>query len=149
MKTLYTIGYEGADIAAFISTLAEAGVRTVADIRDVPVSRKKGFSKNKLAEALDEAGISYVHLKQLGDPKEGRDAMKRGDRKRFLTVFHEHIGRKEAQLALGELAERVATSETVLLCYERDPRHCHRTIVASMLQDRGQVEDVTHLGVRK
>ena len=149
MRTLYTIGYEGADISAFLSTLAEAGVGTVADIRDVPVSRKKGFSKNKLAEALGEVGISYVHLKQLGDPKEGREAMRRGDVATFRSVFNEHMSREEAQNALNELAEQAANSDTVLLCYERDPKHCHRNIVASVLRDRGHVGGVTHLGVRK
>lgn len=149
MTTLFTIGYEGADLPAFLSTLEEAGVRNVADIRDVPVSRKKGFSKNKLAAALDEIGISYLHLKQLGDPKEGREAMRRGDREAFLAVFHEHIDCDGARLALSQLAEEVAKSETVLLCYERDPKHCHRTIVAAMLHDKGQVGKITHLGVRK
>lgn len=148
MTRVSTIGYEGADISAFLSTLSEAGVRTVADIRDVPVSRKKGFSKNKLAAALEEVGIGYVHLKQLGDPKEGREAMRRGDREHFLRVFHAHIDRSEAQDALDQLAFEVSSSETVLLCYERDPKDCHRTIVASMLKERGEIVEVRHLGVR-
>ncbi|WP_379551726.1 DUF488 family protein [Qipengyuania sp. DGS5-3] len=149
MKTLYTIGYEGADISAFLTTLGEVGVKRVADIRDVPISRKKGFSKNKLAEALSEVGISYAHFKPLGDPKEGREAMRSGDRAKFLSVFNEHVGREDAQDAMVELAEQAANSETVLLCYERDPKDCHRTIVASMMKERGLIEQFTHLGVKK
>ncbi|MEC7953073.1 MAG: DUF488 domain-containing protein [Pseudomonadota bacterium] len=149
MTVLYTIGYEGADISAFLSTLVEAGVRHVADIRDVPVSRKKGFSKNKLAEALSDSGITYSHFKALGDPKEGRDAMRSGDKKRFLAVFNAHIEKPESVRALSELADEATESDTVLLCYERDPQDCHRTIIASILQQEGRVEKITHLGVRK
>lgn len=149
MTVLFTIGYEGAEISAFLSTLVEAGVRHVADIRDVPVSRKKGFSKNKLAEALSGRGITYSHFKALGDPKEGRDAMRSGDKTRFLAVFNAHIEKPESVRALAELADEATESETVLLCYERDPRDCHRTIVASILQQEGRIEKITHLGVRK
>lgn len=149
MTTLYTIGYEGADLSAFLATLGEVGVKQVADIRDVPVSRKKGFSKNKLAEALCEVGISYAHYKPLGDPKEGREAMRLGDRAKFLSVFNEHVGQEDAQEALIKIASQAAKADTVLLCYERDPKDCHRTIVASMMKDRGLIGQFRHLGVKK
>lgn len=149
MTTLYTIGYEGSELAAFLSTLEAAGVKHVADVRDMPISRKKGFSKNKLAEALDQVGISYSHFKELGDPKEGRDAMRSGDHARFLEVFDAHISRDVAQSAMEDLADQAVALETVLLCYERDPKFCHRAIVATLMRDRGMVEKVSHLGVRK
>lgn len=149
MRTLYTIGYEGADLQSFLATLEDVGVKHVADIRDVPVSRRKGFSKNKLAEALKAVGISYQHFKSLGDPKEGRDAMRRGDRARFLTVFKEHVSKPSAEEALVQLADNAADADTVLLCYERDPKDCHRTIVATMLQERGLIRQYRHLGVKK
>ena len=149
MTVLYTIGYEGADISAFLSTLQEVGVRHVADIRDVPLSRKMGFSKNKLAEALLESGITYSHFKALGDPKEGREAMRKGDKNRFREVFNAHIEKPESLSALSQLADQAAESETVLLCYERDPHDCHRTIVATILQEEGKIDRITHLGVRK
>ncbi len=149
MTTLYTIGYEGADLHSFLATLEEVGVKHVADIRDVPVSRRKGFSKNKLAEALKEIGITYQHFKPLGDPKEGREAMRRGDRAKFLAVFNEHVSKECAEEALMNLAGSAADVETVLLCYERDPKDCHRTIVATMLQERGLIRQYRHLGVKK
>lgn len=149
MTILYTIGYEGADLPSFLATLEQVGVKHVADIRDVPVSRRKGFSKNKLAEALKEVGITYRHFKSLGDPKEGREAMRRGDRARFLAVFNEHVRKDCAEEALIHLAGNAAEVDTVLLCYERDPKDCHRTIVATMLQERGLIMQYRHLGVKK
>lgn len=149
MTTLYTIGYEGAELSDFLATLEEVGVKHVADIRDVPVSRKKGFSKTKLAEALSEAGISYAHFKPLGDPKEGREAMRIGDRNRFLSIFNSHIENEDAKSAMEQIAELAADVDTVLLCYERDPKDCHRTIVASMLLREGLIAQFKHLGVRK
>lgn len=149
MTTLYTIGYEGAELSDFLATLSEVGVRHVADIRDVPVSRKKGFSKHKLAEALGEAGISYGHFKPLGDPKEGREAMRSGDRSKFLAIFERHVDQVEARDAMTELAGIAADVETVLLCYERDPKDCHRTLVASMMREEGLIGQFKHLGVKK
>jgi len=52
-RILYTIGYEGAEISQFLRTLRDCGVQRVIDIRDVPVSRKPGFSKGSLSAALD------------------------------------------------------------------------------------------------
>lgn len=149
MTTLYTIGYEGAELSDFLATLSEMGVQHVADIRDVPVSRKKGFSKNKLAEALSGAGITYAHFKALGDPKEGREAMRSGDRDRFFTIFERHVDQLEARDAMTELADVAAEVDTVLLCYERDPKDCHRTIVASIMRDAGLIRQFKHLGVKK
>lgn len=62
MKTVYTIGYEGTDIERFVKTLTAVGVEAVADVRAVPLSRKKGFSKNSLREHLESAGIKYLSM---------------------------------------------------------------------------------------
>lgn len=145
-QTVLTIGYEGADIESFLATLSRAGAQHLLDVRDVPVSRKRGFSKSKLADALDGVGINYTHLKALGDPKDGREAMRRGDYAGFLTVYHRHIAGASGQQALDAAAEIVRAETTVLLCYERNPKHCHRTIVAEQLRQRG-ISKIWHLGV--
>lgn len=145
-NTLYTIGYEGADIDAFVATLLAAGICHVIDVRDVPASRKRGFSKTALAGLLAATDIAYTHLKPLGDPKAGRDAMKRGDRQAFLDVFSTHVSLPDAQSALDTAVVLATETPSVLLCFERDPRHCHRTIVAGLIGDRGSFT-VRHLGV--
>ena len=72
---LFTIGYEGATMADFLAALGAAGVRRVIDVRALPLSRRSGFSKTPLKNALAEVGIDYVHLKALGTPPSGRAAV--------------------------------------------------------------------------
>lgn len=145
-ETLFTIGYEGAEVDHFLATLAEAGVMHVIDIRDVPASRKRGFSKNSLASALEERGIGYTHFKSLGDPKPGREAMRRGDYAAFLEIYNDHVDQPPARASLHEAVSIALTEPSVLLCYERDPKHCHRTLVARMMNGLASFT-VRHLGV--
>ena len=144
---LFTIGYEGADIESFIDTLERAAVTHVIDIRDLPASRRRDFSKNILRQHLLDADISYSHFKPLGDPKPGRDAMRGGNVELFLSIFAEHMNKAEAQNALVEVGNIAADEVCVLLCYERDPKHCHRTIVAKEIEQRTKLK-TWHLGVR-
>ena len=105
MRSLFTIGYEGASIADFVATLRAVNVDVLIDVRDVPISRKPGFSKRVLAQRLGDVGIEYVHLRDLGDPKPGRDAARRGDFKEFERIFREHLEREKSQIALSEAVD--------------------------------------------
>ena len=145
---LFTIGYEGADIDSFIDTLARANVTHVIDIRDLPASRRRDFSKNILCQHLIDAEISYSHFKPLGDPKPGREAMRGGNFDLFLSIFSEHMQKPEAQMALEKVGEIASQEVCVLLCFERDPKHCHRTIVAQELEKRNNLK-TWNLGVQK
>jgi len=137
MANIYTLGYEGADVQQFVSTLLRAGVEIVADVRAVPLSRKKGFSKRRLSAELAAAGIDYMHFVALGNPKSGRDAAKAGKKIEFHRIFSSHLKSKEAEAALKSLAELSVSRPTCLLCFERDPHECHRTIVATELGSYG------------
>lgn len=144
---LTTIGYEGAELDDFLATLKAAGVTTLLDIRELPISRRRGFAKSALASALEGADIQYVHLAGLGDPKEGREAARAGDINKFVRIFTKHM-KTRAALADLQRASTYAKTETVcLMCYERDPSVCHRKIVADSLANLLKVE-VRHLGVR-
>lgn len=145
---LMTIGYEGASLEDFLKTLEAADVSLIADIRELPISRKRGFAKTRLSKALEERGIGYIHLRALGDPKSGREAARNGNFDLFREIFTKHLKTEEARIALTEL-QRIADSQLVcLLCYERDPKHCHRSIVAERIQRRVSTS-VKHLGVPK
>jgi len=148
MNTLMTIGYEGALIDDFIATLKRVDVEVLIDIRDVPISRKRGFSKKSLATALEGAGLDYIHLRDLGDPKPGRDAARRGDIEGFERIFRAHLARDVSQVALARAVDIASRARATLLCFERDPACCHRTIVAAAMADRAPFE-VRHLGVRR
>ena len=143
---LLTIGYEGCTIGGVIATLKQAGVERLIDVRAVAASRKPGFSKRQLAAALDEAGIRYVHLQGLGTPKPGRDAVRAGHPERMVPIFQQHMTSDRAQAELAMARGLAVDSRSCLLCFERDPAHCHRRIVAGLVcEETGQ--DVTDLTV--
>lgn len=147
-RIIYTIGYEGAEISAFVETLQACGIERVIDIRDVPVSRKPGFSKGSLGAALEAQGIGYAHFKPLGDPKPGRDAMRRGDYSAFVEIYNAHLALDAGQHALQEAVEMARNENSVLLCFERTPKECHRTIVANEMRKHEDFE-IRNLGVNK
>jgi uncharacterized protein (DUF488 family) len=148
MTTLHTIGYEGCSIEDFVSTLTSAGINTLIDIRDVPISRKRGFSKRLLAQCLAQHGVAYVHLRELGDPKPGRDAARRGDIPGFQRIFRSHLAGDDAQDGLAAAVEIAIGSTSCLLCFEREPACCHRSIVAEAISARGNIQ-IRHLRVRR
>ncbi len=132
--TLHTIGYEGTSMPEFLRTLKDAGVALLVDVRAVANSRRPGFSKNSLAANLATVGIRYRHLRALGTPAEGRAAARAGRHSEMHAIFREQLALPEAQAALEELAGLARTDAPVcLLCFEADPAHCHRTLVADAL----------------
>lgn len=133
MTTLYTIGYEGTDIDRFVATLKAVGVHLLADVRALPLSRKKGFSKTSLRARIEHEGMEYIHLSALGDPKDGREAARAGHFDRFRKIYGQHLAQAEPQEALRQLGALVGKRGTCLMCFERDPTECHRLIVASQL----------------
>lgn len=130
MNKLFTIGYEGSDVDRLIQTLINNGIQVLADVRELPLSRKKGLSKTGLAERLADAGIEYRHYKHLGDPKPGRDAAKSGDHETFLKVFNAHMTKDTTKEALANLLEVASGRLTCMLCFERCASKCHRSIIA-------------------
>jgi len=135
-KPLYLIGYEKAALADFIATLGRAGVATLVDVRDLPLSRRAGFSKRQLQAAIEAAGMRYVHLRALGTPPEGREANKRRHWERFWAIVDAKLATAEAEYELQELAAIASASPTCLVCYEADWQICHRRRVGEILAAR-------------
>lgn len=135
-RVLYTIGYEKSLPGDVIGALAEAGVTTLLDVRDRPISRRPGFSKRQLAAALAEAGMRYVHLAALGTPPEGRLAGRRREWDRFWAIIDDKLARPEADLDLRRAGEIAEAAPSCLLCYEADWRVCHRRRIAEILLQR-------------
>jgi uncharacterized protein (DUF488 family) len=139
-KKLFTIGYEQTPSKAVLDELETAGVKLLIDVRAVVSSRRPGFSKNQLAAGLDARGISYLHLKGLGTPKDGRLAARSGDMKALARIYAKHLKTPQAKEELDELSSLVMKSGPVcLLCYERDHTHCHRKWIAEIIEDRDGV----------
>jgi uncharacterized protein (DUF488 family) len=134
---LFTIGYEQAKPAAVMRELKQAKIDLVVDTRAVAASRRPGFSKRQLAAALDEKGVGYVHLQKLGTPAEGREAARSGDYDTLWRIFDKHIKSAPAQAELDELVTLVKSGKRIcLLCYCRDPKHCHRSRISALVKKR-------------
>lgn len=148
MQTLATIGYESSSLEDFLATLEAAEVKALIDVREAPISRRKGFSKNALREAVEGAGINYIHLAGLGDPKEGREAARDGRFDDFLRIFSAQMETPVFKENLGEAAEIARNGGACLMCYERAHDSCHRKLVAEALSDIIDIS-IRPLGVRK
>lgn len=144
MKPLATIGYERATQGEVIERLKRASVEVVIDVRAVAASRRAGFSKTLLAASLGEAGIDYVHLRDLGTPKPGRDAARKGHVAEMHQIYEAHLAEPAAQLQLAQATEIALDRKAALLCYEADAAGCHRRIVADRIHAATgvQVEDL-------
>lgn len=132
-RTLATIGYEAEVQPAVIERLKRAGIEVLVDVRAVAASRRAGFSKTLLAASLAEAGIDYVHLRDLGTPKPGREAARKGHIAEMRRIFEAHLEEPAAQLQLARATEIARERRVALLCYEADHRGCHRAIVAERI----------------
>jgi len=134
IKTLYTIGYEGVTAEALVRTLVEAKIEVLLDVRAVPLSRKPGLSKNKLAARLQENGIRYLGLKNLGTPAEGRHAARKGKISEMHAIFEKQLETDKARAELEDAKKIAQSQRSCLLCFENDAEVCHRKIVAQHIQ---------------
>lgn len=139
---IFTIGYEASTQPDLIAALKAAGVERLIDVRAVPLSRKPGFSKNILANGLAEAGIEYVHLKALGTPPEGREAARKGRHAELERIYVGQLELPEAIVAAAKMRDLAAEKPSALLCFERDPAGCHRTL---LLREVAPDVEVEHL----
>lgn len=139
---IFTIGYEAATIGEFVEALRTAGVERVIDVRALPLSRRPGFSKTPLRGALGEAGIDYVHLKALGTPADGRAAARAGRHADLERIYAGQLELPEAIAQSALMLELAREKPSALLCMEREPARCHRTL---LLQAVAEDADVVHL----
>ena len=137
MKTLATIGYQGTTVREFLDTLERANVSLLVDIRAVASSRRPGFSKSALAANLESIGVDYLHLRALGTPADGRAAARAGHHAEMKKIFLAHLKTDAAQEQLETLLDLVRSDRRVcVLCFEADPTHCHRSIVADAVKKK-------------
>lgn len=139
---VFTIGYEKSTQPELIAALHAAGVTRVIDVRAVPLSRRPGFSKTILANGLAEAGIGYVHLKALGTPAEGREAARKGRHADLKRIYAGQLELPEAIVAGARMLDLAAEQPRALLCYERDPAGCHRTLLLHTMVPDAEVVDL-------
>lgn len=121
----YTIGYEGLSLDAFLALLKENQIERLIDVRANAISRKKGFAKNALKEALEEQGIEYIHVPEVGIPSDVRKAWKNRDA--LLTYYQATLlERKDLQRAVSRVVRLCREKNSALMCFEKDYKSCHR-----------------------
>jgi uncharacterized protein (DUF488 family) len=139
---IFTIGYEAATLPDFIVALKQAGVRQVIDVRALPLSRRPGFSKTPLRGALAEEGIGYIHLRALGTPATGREAARKGRHAELERIYAGQLELPEAIAQGAEMMALATETPSALLCFEREPAGCHRSLLLRWVAPEAEV---THL----
>jgi uncharacterized protein (DUF488 family) len=141
MATVMTIGYQDRTIGDVVAMLWSADVKVLVDVRLTPLSRKAGLSKKGLADRLRGAGIAYLHLPQLGNPRDNRDAFRRREQA-AVARYRDELRTPEGQAALGQLLRLATQHRVALMCFERDAAQCHRSMVADALSEIGPVRTI-------
>jgi uncharacterized protein (DUF488 family) len=143
--TVYTSGYEQhATAESLAKALKHAGIERLVDVRQLPLSRRRGFSKTALAECLAKKQIEYVHVRELGNPKPYRDLYRSGRVNEGKRAYRKHL-RGGSQNALADLADALRETTTCLLCVEHSHEVCHRSVIVEALLDRLPRLRVVHL----
>ncbi len=142
---LFTIGYEDhKTLGSLTDTLRTAGVRRLVDVRELPISRRRGFAKRALAAALSDAGIIYEHERALGNPKPSRDLYRSGRQAEGERQYLAHL-RNGSAIAVDALASRLDEMPTCIMCFEASHTTCHRALVVQELRERRPDLQVEHL----
>ena len=132
---IYSVGYEGLTVDGLVDRLTGARVSVVVDVRLNPSSRKPGFSRKRLSDRLAEAGIGYVHEKDLGNPPDNRESFRNGDgiegRTRLRSILLNGHGDALARVVTLASQQRIA-----VLCVEREHHRCHREVIADMVVEQ-------------
>lgn len=130
--TIVSVGYQGRSVHELIEVLRDGEVELLVDVRFNPISRKSGFSKNPLSQALADAGIGYRHERSLGNPRDNRDPF---DRERY-----ENYLREVGSAVLAEILELAKSVRIALLCYEREHCDCHRSYILDLAAQQHAAE---------
>jgi len=143
---IFSVGYEGKTLGAFIALLKAALVERLIDVRDAPFSRKIGFSKAPLEQALKASGIEYFGAPELGTDKSSRDSHRTDTS--IGPVLEEFRRKLERNGETYERLKRLAHERpSAIMCYEADFRQCHRQVVEERLEADGF--KIVHLGEDK
>lgn len=140
---LYTAGYEQRTIDEFIERLKRNQIKVLVDVRELPISRKKGFSKSRFRERLESESIEYVHMRSLGSPRNIRHELRETKNyKEFFQRYRDYlIEQREALVQLVQIAEE---KTVCIMCYEQEPDKCHRSVIIEELSERNRME-VRHI----
>ena len=154
MPRLLTIGVYELDADSFLAALREADVRLLIDVRQRRGVRGPQYAwanSRRLQAALAEAGIAYTHRPDLAPTTELRELQYREDDREGVgkrsrrRLADEYVRRYESEILedadLGSLVDTLpAEGAGALLCVERDPAACHRSLIAARVATEFGIE---------
>jgi uncharacterized protein (DUF488 family) len=145
---IYTIGYEGLSTGAFTDILQAHAIDILIDVRELPLSRKKGFSKNLLCKTITNLEIQYMHMRELGAPRGVRHNLREtGDWFAYSKAYRRVL--EEQQQSLEKIASLAKSLRVCLMCFEEDYTTCHRSLITERMIAVGLAKQVKHLNTRK
>jgi uncharacterized protein (DUF488 family) len=142
--SIYTIGYEGRSVAELVQRLRASRVDVLVDVRENASSRKPGFGKRQLSEALDAAGIEYVHEPGLGNPRDNRTAFRNGASIAARQRYVKHLN-NGSRAAFDAVIALSCKRRVALMCFERNEAECHRSCIVEQAQAENPLLSVTRL----
>jgi uncharacterized protein (DUF488 family) len=135
VSIFFTVGYEQSSVRRFLSLLRSRDIEIVVDVREIPLSRKPGFSKNQLSATLENAGIEYRHVVNLGAPKRLRERLRNGGTWWEYIKGYTVVLQREVEW-VDHLVSLAAARRICLLCFERNAAECHRSLIAREMELR-------------
>lgn len=139
-QSVCTIGYQGRSIEDFVEQLCEEGIEVLVDVRRRALSRKPGFSKTQLSQALARKRIEYLHFPDLGMPEDLMPRRNLTDNSEILALYNRQLLNHER--SISRLRETAGERRICLLCFESDHRLCHRYVLATALEEEFELEAV-------
>ena len=141
---IYSVGYDGFNVAGLVDRLVHGGVEVLVDVRLTPSSRKPGFSKRSLSERLSAAGIEYQHERDLGNPADNRQSFRAGDGTEGRRRMRERLSNGSGP-ALERLVGLAHGRCIAVLCVERERQRCHRDVITEMAQELDPELEILHI----
>jgi uncharacterized protein (DUF488 family) len=138
-RRIYTIGHSTRAIAELVAMLRTHGVATLVDVRTLPRSRwNPQFTREALAESMDQASIRYLHMPGLGGLRHPRpDSANTGWRNAGFRGYADYMATAEFERNLEALIGEAARARVAFMCAEALPWRCHRSLIADALTVRG------------
>jgi uncharacterized protein (DUF488 family) len=131
MPRLFTIGYEGISIDAYLNKLGYNNIKSLVDVRKNPISKKYGFSKGQLKRYAENIGINYFHLPELGVPSNMRQDLTSSEAYQRLFQYYSTETLPHQTIALNQLRQLVEeTGRIALTCFEAEHTSCHRSMIS-------------------
>lgn len=148
LPVVFTIGHSTRSLEAFLDLLHRHGVKHLIDVRTIPRSRyNPQFNHETLPQPLQQAGIEYTHLPELGGLRHAvRDSPNRGWRNASFRGYADYMQTAAFQTGIEKLIETATRERTTIMCAEAVPWRCHRSLIADALAVRGiPVEHITSM----